>query len=119
MISLDRKMVRDLVGMRGAAIAIALVMGCGVASFVVLVSALDSLETALSEYYDRTSFPHVFIGLKRAPNSLSARLAEVPGVSRVETRIVRDVTLDVEGLEEPAAGRLISLPDRREQDLSR
>jgi putative ABC transport system permease protein len=30
----------------------------------------------------------------------------------METRIVEDVTLDVPGLEEPATGRLVSIPDR-------
>jgi putative ABC transport system permease protein len=117
--ALDRKMLRDLAQMRGAAVAIALVMGCGVAAFVVLVSTLDSLRTALEEYYDDSSFPHVFVSLKRAPNSLAERLAAIDGVAQVETRIVRDVTLDVEGLDEPAAGRLISLPEHGAQRLSR
>lgn len=119
MIALDRKMLRDLKGMRGAVIAIALVMGCGIAAFVVCVSALESVKGALADYYESTGFPQVFAGLKRAPNSLADRLAMVPGVSRVETRIVREVTLDVAGLDEPAAGRLISLPERGEQRLAR
>jgi putative ABC transport system permease protein len=108
MIALDRKMLRDLLAMRGAAIAIALVMGCGIAAFVVCTSALESVKGALADYYDQTGFPQVFAGLKRAPNSLVERLAEVPGVSQIETRIVREVTLDVEGMDEPAAGRLIA-----------
>ena len=35
------------------------------------------------------------------------------GVGAVQTRIVFDVTLDVPGLTEPATGRLVSIPERR------
>jgi putative ABC transport system permease protein len=37
------------------------------------------------------------------------RVAEIPGVARVEARVVADVTLDVPGLSEPASGRLIGI----------
>ncbi|HEY7509461.1 MAG TPA: FtsX-like permease family protein, partial [Vicinamibacteria bacterium] len=37
-------------------------------------------------------------------------LAAVPGVAAVDTRVVADVTLDVPGLDEPATGRLVSIP---------
>jgi putative ABC transport system permease protein len=105
--------------MRGAALAIALVMGCGVATFVLSLSALDCIKRALESYYDRSGFPHVFADLKRAPLSLGERLGEIPGVSRVETRIIRDVVLDVPGMSEPAAARVISLPRAGEAALCR
>jgi putative ABC transport system permease protein len=47
--------------------------------------------------------------MKRAPQSLADDIKAIPGVSVVETRVVADVTLDVEGLQEPAIGRLISI----------
>src|SRR5436190_4446361 len=47
------------------------------------------------------------------------RLADVPGVAQLETRIVADVTLDVPGMAEPAVGRLVSVPDRAEPTLNR
>ncbi len=53
-----------------------------------------------------------------APVSLAARIAEIPGVARVETRVVRDVTLDVPGLSEPAVGRLISIPEAERPKLN-
>ena len=42
--------------------------------------------------------------MKRAPNSLRQRIAEIPGVAAVQTRVVAEVTLDVPGLPEPAIG---------------
>ena len=46
------------------------------------------------------------------------RIGDIAGVAQVETRVVVDVTLDVEGLSEPATGRLISIPARRRSMLN-
>ena len=115
---LDRKMLRDLWHMWGQAIAITAVIACGVATFVMSLSTLVSLEDTRSAYYDRYRFAHVFAQLKRAPETLTARLRDIPKVAQVQTRIVKDVTLDVEGLNEPAVGRLISVPDRQTPGLN-
>lgn len=110
--ALDRKLIRDLVAMRGQAIAIALVMGAGVAMFVSYLSNFESLRATQQAYYDAQRFAEVFASLKRAPARLEARIRDLPGVARVETRVVADVTLDVPGLAEPASGRLVSVPAR-------
>ena len=52
----------------------------------------------------------MFASLKRAPLRLEERLADMPGVVAVETRVVADVTLDVPGVAEPATGRLVAIP---------
>jgi putative ABC transport system permease protein len=111
--SLDRKLLRDLLGMWGQALAITLVQACGVAMFVMMLCTLESLSETRRAYYERRRFAEVFAHLKRAPNSLVERIAELPGVACVQTRIVVDVTLDVPGLTEPATGRLISIPERQ------
>ncbi|MGI9240880.1 MAG: ABC transporter permease, partial [Verrucomicrobiales bacterium] len=96
--ALNRKMLRDLGNMKAQAIAIALVIGCGVATYVMSLSSLHALERSRAAYYERYRFADVFTSLKRAPHSLEARIAELPGVARVQTRIVRDVSLDIDGL---------------------
>lgn len=116
--ALDRKMFRDLWNMKGQALAITAVIACGVATFVMSLSTLSSLQNTRSAYYDRYRFAHVFAHLKRAPETLAARLQEIPGVAQVQPRIVMDVTLDVENLDEPAIGRLISIPDRQTPGLN-
>jgi putative ABC transport system permease protein len=108
--ALDRKLLRDLWGMRGQAAAIAAVVAAGVAMFVTYFSNFDSLQRTLDAYYERQRFASVFASLKRAPLRLADRLADLPGVAAVETRVVADVTLDVPGMAEPATGRLISIP---------
>lgn len=118
MTALNRKLLRDLWGMRTQAIAIALVMASGVAMFVMSRSTVTSLRDAGERYYDDNRFADVFAHLKRAPNSLVARIAEIPGVASVQPRVVVDVTLDVPGLVEPAVGRIISIPDQPGHELN-
>ncbi len=116
---LDRKLLRDVWQMKGQTLAICMVIACGVATFVMSLTTIRSLQQSQQTYYERYHFAHVFSHVKRAPKSLEARIGEIPGVSRMETRIVADVTLDVRGMTEPASGRLISLPDRGDQILNR
>lgn len=108
---LDRKMLRDLWHMRSLAAAISVVMGCGVALFILSRSMLHSLELSQQNYYNRYNFADVFATIKRAPDSLIDRIGKLPGVAVAERRIVVPVNLSVPGLDEPASGRLISVPD--------
>jgi putative ABC transport system permease protein len=109
--ALDRKLFRDLWQMKAQALAIAAVIGTGVAMFSMYLSTFDSLERSQARYYASLRFADVFAGAKRTPAWLAERIAEIPGVSAVETRVVFDVVLDVEGLDEPATGRLLSIPE--------
>ena len=109
--ALDRKLLRDLWQVRGQALAIALVIAAGIAIFASMLSTLDSLDLTLRTYYERYRFADVFASLERAPMPAAAQIAAIPGVARVETRVVADVTLDVPDLVEPATGRLISIPE--------
>ena len=80
--------------------------------------AYTSMMQTREHYYDRYSFASVFTHLKRAPNSLGARVAEIPGVAAAQTRVVVDVTLDLPDIAEPATGRLISIPEYQSQELN-
>jgi putative ABC transport system permease protein len=110
--TLHRKLARELLHMRGQAIAIALVIACGVASFVTMRSMYHSLLASQADYYTQYRFSQIFAELKRAPDSIVPRLRQIPGIAEVQARVVMDVTLDVPGLNEPAVGRLISIPPR-------
>ena len=81
---LDRKLWRDLRRMKGQVLAVALVMACGLAMMIMARSLIHSLESTRREYYEANRFAEVFVQLKRAPNSLAARVAEIPGVARVQ-----------------------------------
>ena len=72
--ALDRKLLRDLMQMKGQALAISLVLACGVATFVLSLTTLGSLRNSQQTYYDRYHFADVFARVKRAPNSLAERI---------------------------------------------
>lgn len=117
--NLDRKVVRDLVRMKGQAIAVALVMACGLAMLTMARSLIHSLESTRREYYEAQRFGEIFVQLKRAPNSIAARVAEIEGVAGVQPSIAVQVTLDIAGLDEPASGMVSSLPEFGEPELNR
>jgi putative ABC transport system permease protein len=115
---LNRKLLRDLWHMRGQVITVALIVASGIATYVTMRGAYESVERAQHEHYARYHFADVFAQLKRAPNSLVTEITSIPGVSVVQTRVVVEVNLDVPGLDEPAVGRLISIPENREPMLN-
>lgn len=107
---LDRKLWRNLGELRGQVLTIALVVACGVASFVSMRSTYSSLVYSKDTYYERQRFADVFVHLKRAPDAVAQRLAELPGVARVDARVVEAVLLPLPDLPEPASGNVVTLP---------
>jgi putative ABC transport system permease protein len=116
---LDRKLWRDLNRLKGQAIAVALVMACGLAMMIMARSLIYSLESTRAEYYQAHHFAEVFALLKRAPNSVARRVADIPGVATVQAGLSVQVTLDIPALDEPASGLVRSLPDFGEPELNR
>jgi putative ABC transport system permease protein len=97
--------------MKGQALAIALVIMCGVATFVMFLSVMDTLNLTRDRFYRDFGFAEVFAPLKRAPEGLAERIRGIPGVDVVETRVAADVKLEIPGFDEPVSARLVSLPD--------
>jgi len=116
--AIDRKLWRELSHLRGQLLAIVLVLACGIAAFVTMLSNLQALERSLERYYTHHRFADLFAQVVRAPERLGARIAEIPGVAQVETRVVEDVSVNVPEFGEPIRGRLISLPSVPEQGLN-
>ena len=109
--ALTIKMFRDLGTLRGQALAIALVIAAGVATYVMSASTLGALQETRRQYYQDYRFADVFASLKRAPRTLVRRLEAIDGVDRVQARVVANAQIDLPGFPEPVTGRLVSLPD--------
>jgi putative ABC transport system permease protein len=116
--SLNKKLFRDVVHLRGQIFAIALVVACGVASFVAMRSTYDSLLATQNEYYSTYRFADIFTNLKRAPKSLVKNISEISGVASVQTRTVGEVSVDLPDITEPAQCKIISIPERRTPTLN-
>ena len=109
---LTRKLTRDLLHLKGQMFAVMAVVACGITVYVSMSSVKYSLEASRWSYYSRYRFGDLFLQVRRAPETWRETVSRIPGVATVATRIVTDVMLDVPGLDEPATGRLISIPER-------
>ena len=114
MTALRRKLFRDLRHSYTQVLSIAAVVGCGVMAAMAMRGTLVAVTSARDRYYTEFRFGDVFASVKRAPESIAKRIAALPGVGSVQTRIVIAATLDVPGLAEPATGQIVSVPARRE-----
>ena len=116
---LNLKLLRDMWRMRGQAIAVALVAMCGIATLVTMRASYEALVASQAAYYEQYRFADVFARFKTAPLALLRQVQEIPGVNEVDGRVVFGASLDVPGLEEPASGRLVSLPVQPGTGLNR
>jgi putative ABC transport system permease protein len=108
--ALDRKLLREVVQLKGQIATIALVLAGGITCFIALRGTYASLEWSRGAYYDRFRFAHVFARLERAPEGVSHRIEEIPGVELVQTRVAKEVSVPIEGMDRAAFGELLSLP---------
>ncbi|MFN4098340.1 MAG: ABC transporter permease, partial [Pararhodobacter sp.] len=91
-------------------LAIALVLGCGIMVMVGAQATQATLVQTQAAYYERHRFADIFAGATRAPADVVQAAALIPGVAQAEGRIGFQAVLDVDGMAEPATGRIVSLP---------
>lgn len=96
--------------MRINALAIVMVLGCGIAILVMAVGMRGSLERTRQDYYASHHMADLAVSLVRAPSVTARILQRLPGVLAIETRISGLALLDLANVVEPASARLISLP---------
>lgn len=116
--ALDRKLLRDFVRLWAQALAIALVLACGVAALLTSFGMYQALSDTRAAYYERNRFADLWAPARRAPLTLLPEIAAIPGVRSAEARIEGLVTLDIPGREETAVGRVLSLPESGEPLLN-
>ena len=116
--AINRKVLRDLWHLRGQVLAIGMVVAAGIAALIMSLSTLEALDETTAAYYERYRFGDVFAWVKRAPDSVEQRIAAIPGVRTVQTRVSQYATLDIDGFAEPVMGRFVSLPDGRQPILN-
>ena len=119
MLTLHRKLVRDLGALKGQVAAIAIVISAGVMTLMIAVTSLDSIRLSMERYYAEHQLADVFASVTRAPEALTERLQDIPGVNLLETRVVAPVRLEVPDFADPVRGLLLSIPDGRQPRLNR
>jgi putative ABC transport system permease protein len=109
--ALNLKLLRELWHMKGQVFAITLVVTSGVATFIMFISTINSLDFTRTKFYRDYNFADVFVDLKRAPESLKDKLKNINGVNQLETRVCAQAKLDIKGFTESVTGKIISIPD--------
>ena len=109
--TLNLKLFRELTKLRGQILSIALVVAAGIMAAVSMRSTFVSLTQARDAYFRDYRFADVFASLQRAPDAALREIADIPGVLVAEARVKQMVNLRVAGLDQPARGQLVSLPD--------
>lgn len=107
---MTRKLMRDLWMMRGQGIALATVIGCGVAIFIMMHGTYGSLLQARDSYYASYRMADGWAPVRRAPNALIEHIKTIDGIQRAEGRLSSGAILDMEGIIEPVSAKLVSLP---------
>ena len=116
---LDRKLLRDLGRMAAQSGSIALVLACGIAVLVASIATWQSLLASRAAFYEEARFASVFASAKRVPLAVAARIALIPGIGLLETRIAEDVTVTLAADGEPLTAHVLSLPEIGQPQLNR
>lgn len=107
--ALTIKLGRDLRRLGSQVLTIALVVAIGVGGFVGLFSVHASLLQARDDFYATHRLADVFVTARRAPLALRERLADLPGVTAVQTGLSWDATVDLGDPGAPVTGRFVAL----------
>ncbi len=110
---LGRKLRRDLWGSKGVLLAIVSIIAVGVACLVTMGSAYWNLSEAKRRYYAQCRMADFWIDLKKVPQAEVERLARLPGVAAVRSRIGFHAAVGLEDVERPLNGLVLSLPGER------
>lgn len=108
--ALDRKLLRDFRRLWVQALAIALVLACGIMIIIMGMGMSRALENTREAYYERNRFADIFASVRRAPETVLAAVMDIPGVAAAEGRVSGLVTLDLPGRTRLATGLVISRP---------
>ncbi len=117
--ALDRKLLRELLGMKGQALAIAAVIAGGTATYVLSSATLDTLTSTQAGIYRDYRFADVFAACKRAPRQLLAGLGELEGVQTVEARVAAPANLYLASFPDPITAQVLSLAATGQPGLNR
>ena len=107
---LNRKLRRDLWQTKGMLLAVILIVAAGVSCLVGMMGTSNNLQRARSIYYAQCRMADFWVDLKKMPVTELGVLEDLKGISALRARIAFQVIVDLEGVEEPLTGTLLTLP---------
>lgn len=109
--AIDLKLLRDLRRLWSQALAISIVLACGITVLLMSVGMSDALDRSRAAYYAKNAFADVFVRATRVPQTLLPDLRAIAGVRDLEGRVSSFVLLDLPGRVRPATAQIVSLPE--------
>lgn len=116
---LDRKVLRDLAGLRLQALAIALVIAAGVSVQLLSSGLMTSLSETRTAFYDRQKMADIWAPVVRAPLSVLSDLRTIDGLLAAEARLRFPVRLELRGADGLVPAEVISLPGAGQAAVNR
>ena len=107
---LNRKLRRDLWQTKGMLVAVILIVALGVGCLVGMMGTSLNLQLARDAYYGQCRMADFWVDLKKMPVTELDVLDDLKGISEMRARIAFQVIVDLEGVEEPLSGTLLTLP---------
>ena len=108
--ALDLKLLRSFRRLWAQALAIALVLSCGVAILLMAFGMERALGDTRAAYYERNRFADVFAQATRVPDHEMGRILAIDGVRAGEARVEAYAILDLPDKVETVTGLVLSLP---------
>ena len=109
---LVRKLRRDMLHRAGPLLALLVIVAIGVGIYVSMAGVYRDLYDARRRYYADHRLADFSVDLKRAPMRAVDEVADMPNVRAARGRVRLAVRIDLEGVDEPIAGTVISMPEQ-------
>ena len=112
-----RKMVRDILENKAAYLACLVVITIGLMVYTSLNLTTDNLWQAKESFYAEYGFPDGFATVRGITEAEIRRLAALPGIARMEGRMVQDVQVIFPGQEDNTFLRLVTVEIGQEKPI--
>jgi putative ABC transport system permease protein len=109
--ALSRKLWRDAWRMRGLILAAALVLGAGIALYIMSAGTLASLIATREAYYAQQGMADLSAVARRVPMSVIGRARDMAGVARADARLTGAGVVSLPGFGEPVNAMVHSLAE--------
>ena len=109
---LNKKLQRDLLNSKGMLFAIIALIAVGTSFLVGMSGTYANLDNSKNSYYSKCRMADFWIDLKKAPTAdIEKNLKQVKGISEIRNRIVYPAVIDLDNVNKPLTGTVISLPE--------
>ena len=91
--TINKKLLRDLLEHKGANIAVIVVIAIGIMMLNGAGIAMDTLVYSKESFYEKGNFPDAYASLISVPQKITSILEDIDGIKSAEVRLVEDLKI--------------------------